>query len=285
MIKDLAKKIAFAEKIITAALTLCAERSERLELAYSGGKDSDVLLHLSRRVADKLNLSATLRPIYKNTTIDPKGTKSRAIEAGCEVSTPKFTFAQLIQRKGLPSRFVRFCCEFLKEYPIEPRVLVGVRSSESVKRQMLYKEPEYCRTYRGGKKVRQYMPLLNWTDEDIEAYIEAEGIHCHPLYYDENGSFHVERRLGCLGCPLQSEGNRINALRENPWLLRFYAFNLRKYFSAHPTSAITHRWEGNVYKAIYYNIRFREIPATNLLFEPNYKDVLETFFKISLPIY
>lgn len=81
-----------------------------IELAYSGGKDSDVILQLTKEAGIRY------RAIYKNTTIDPPGTIAHVKEMGVEILRPKENFFQLIAKKGFPSRFSRFCCEALKEY-------------------------------------------------------------------------------------------------------------------------------------------------------------------------
>ena len=41
-----------------------------------------------------------------------------------------------------------------------------------------------------------FLPILEWTDEDVDEFINAYNIQCAPVYYDEEGKFHVERRLG-----------------------------------------------------------------------------------------
>ena len=70
-----------------------------IELSYSGGKDSDVILELVKMAGLKV------RVIYKNTTIDPPGTIKHCKEVGAEIVNPRTTFLQLIRKKGYPSRF------------------------------------------------------------------------------------------------------------------------------------------------------------------------------------
>ena len=148
-----------------------------IELSYSGGKDSDVILELTKMAG------IPYRAIYKSTTIDPPGTIAHAREMGAEVVRPKKSFFQLISEKGLPSRLSRWCCSELKEYKICDRAILGIRRSESTKRAERYKEPEACRVYSAKEKVKQYFPILEWTDRDVEEFIKERGIKCHPLYY------------------------------------------------------------------------------------------------------
>lgn len=186
-----------------------------IELAYSGGKDSDVILELSK-MAD-----VDVVPIYRQTSIDPPGTTKHVKEMGVEVRRPTARMFDLIEKYGPPTRRRRFCCEKLKEYPIHSRVIIGVRRSESPAREKRYNEPESCRIYSGGKHVRQYYPLLWWTDGDVERFINERGIVCHPLYYDSDGKFHVERRLGCLGCPMSQSGARMSFIQYPKMLARW----------------------------------------------------------------
>lgn len=62
-----------------------------VELSYSGGKDSDVILALAKMAG------INFRAIYKNTTIDPPGTITHCKENGVEIVRPKQTFFELIQ--------------------------------------------------------------------------------------------------------------------------------------------------------------------------------------------
>ena len=85
-----------------------------------------------------------------------------------------------------------------------------------------YKEPEVCRVYSKKEKVRQYLPILDWTSEDISEFVSERGIKCHPLYYDEHGNFHPERRLGCMCCPLKSKRLRLREFEQYPKMIKFY---------------------------------------------------------------
>lgn len=156
-----------------------------IELAYSGGKDSDVILQLAKEAGIRY------RAIYKNTTIDPPGTIAHVKEMGVEILRPKENFFQLIAKKGFPSRFSRFCCEVLKEYKVLDKTVIGVRKAESRARKERYNEPTECR-YFGAKKeenhVEQIYPILEWTDEDVRDFILDRDLKLAPLYYDTGGA-------------------------------------------------------------------------------------------------
>lgn len=227
MREDLQRKVKFAVSVIKSAAKAAKKHDQPLEICYSCGKDSDVILELAK-IAE-----VDYKAIYKITTIDPPGTIKHAIEHGVELVRPKESFFQLICRKGLPSRKVRFCCEELKEYRIYDYAVVGIRREESKKRKELYKEPEQCRIYANKDEVRQYLPILEWTNRDVEEFIKERQIKCHPLYYDENGRIDVTRRLGCMCCPLTSKRKRIEEFKKRPKMVRQYVRNARYYFDNH----------------------------------------------------
>ena len=171
------------------------------------------------------------RSIYKVTTIGPPQTIAHAREMGAEVIRPEKTFFQLISEKGFPSRFQRFCCSVLKEYKVCDRAIQGIRRSESRKRAEKYKEPEVCRVYSAKEKVKVYLPILEWTDQDVAEFIKERNIKCHPLYYS-GGQFDVTKRLGCMGCPLASRKKRIQFFKENPKWLKAWIRAGQKFFTS-----------------------------------------------------
>ena len=207
MTEELQKKVDRAIRLLQSI-----PQDGDIEISYSSGKDSDVILELAKMAG------IPYRAIYKNTTIDPPGTIAHAREVGAEVINPQKTFFQLIAKKGFPSGHSRFCCSILKEYKICDRAIQGIRRSESKKRAERYKEPERCRVYSAKEKVKQYLPILEWTDQDVEEFIKERNIKCHPLYY-RGGQFDVTQRLGCMGCPLASRKKSIRFFKDNPrWL-------------------------------------------------------------------
>ena len=216
MTEQLQKKIDRAIKLLQAAGKKAAEIGQPVEVCYSGGKDSDVILELAKMAG------INYRAIYKNTTIDPPGTIKHARERGAEIVQPKKTFRELLEQKGWPSRRVRFCCSELKEYKILDYAVVGIRRDESYKRAKLYKEPEMCRVYSAKEKTRQYLPILDWTLDDVRDFLEYRNITCAPRYYDEDGVFHPERRLGCMCCPMQNRRQRIREFELYPNMVKIY---------------------------------------------------------------
>lgn len=277
MTSELSKKVERAIKLIQLA---APSDGSPVEVAYSGGKDSDVILELTRMAG------INYRAIYKNTTIDPPGTIAHAKEKGVEIMRPKKTFLQLVEQKGFPSRFARFCCEWLKEYKILDKVIIGIRKAESTKRKARYNEPTECRFF-GSKKehVEAIYPLLDWSNNDISEFVTERKLKCHPLYYDENGDFHVERRLGCMGCPLASRKKRLEEFKKHPGMVKAYIRAGQKFLNAHPESKSSRRYDCNAFDWFYRDLFFDsqadwEDSRVSLFPLEDSKTLIEKYFNI-----
>lgn len=275
--EELQKKIDRSIKLLQS---IKPKDDQPIELAYSGGKDSDVILQLAKEAG--INYKA----IYKNTTIDPLGTKQYAISKGVEFRNARMGFFEMVRKKGYPTRMGRFCCEMLKEYKILDKCIIGVRKEESKARDKRYQEPTKC-LFLGNKKehVEAIYPILEWTSQDVKDFIEDRDIKCHPLYYDELGNFHVERRLGCVGCPLTSKQKRIEEFKKQPKMVVAWINAGKKYLETHPNcQAIKHY--GDVYTMFYSNLyskSYQQIDDENGFFgKPDYKHFLEQLFNIQL---
>lgn len=276
---DLQNKIDFAIKLLQSIPT----DSGPIEISYSGGKDSDVILELAKMAG------IPYRAIYKNTTIDPPGTIKHCKENGVEIIQPKKSFFQLVRENGSPTRWSRFCCRYLKEYKVLDRAVQGIRREESVKRALRYKEPEVCRTYPKGEKVRVYLPILEWTNDDVARFISERGIKCHPLYYDESGNFHVERRLGCMICPLMSKSKLRDRYMEHPMFLKIMINAYQEFYAKHPL-AKSHKRFKDAYDERFYSLFCKNMEdfstkVTGGMFPETAIDpkaFLEYYFKIDL---
>lgn len=244
---ELEKKVNRAVRLIKNTV---GERT--VEVSYSGGKDSDVILELAKMSGVKY------RAIYKNTTIDPPGTIAHCKENGVEIMNPTIRFFDLVAKKGFPTRRARFCCEKLKEYKVMDMAIQGIRRSESTARAKRYSssDPIICRMY-GSKKnhVNVILPILDWTDEDVAEFLEERKVKAHPLYYDELGNFHPERRLGCLGCPL-SPKSAIEDFKQYPNLLKAWLRAGLVWWETHPNTK-SHQKFSDIYEQLVQDLFYR----------------------------
>jgi len=166
------------------------EPPEGYYVAYSGGKDSDVVLHLVQKSGVKYDAHHHL------TTCDPPElVKHVKKQADVEIERPKETMWQIIRRKGLPPRRkARFCCELLKEHGGEGRIVVtGVRWSESTQRSKR-KMIEKC--FKSSLNRRFLNVIIDWSTTDVWQYIRQQEIETCSLY-SEGFS-----RIGCVLCPM-----------------------------------------------------------------------------------
>lgn len=200
-------------------------------LAFSGGKESVVLLDLTKRV------KARHTAHYHSSPIDPppliKFIKDEYPEVVFE--RPVVNFWKAFHKKGFPLRTKRWCCEYIKEWGgANGVVLTGLRSAESIrrrKRQMVELKPRGTRFSKAPRLMIH--PIILWQESDVWEYIYTYKVKYCPLY-DEGF-----KRLGCVMCPLASPENRLREYLRFPktgrsWLhafVRLYNANKEKYNS------------------------------------------------------
>ena len=276
--EDLQKKIGQSVKLLQS---VGARTEGPIEIAYSGGKDSDVILQLAKEAG------ISYRAIYKNTTIDPPGTIKHVQAGGVEIIRPKLTFFQLVAKKGFPNRRMRFCCEVLKEYKVLDKAVIGVRKSESTRRKNRYTEPTQCRYFGRTKTpknhVEQIYPILDWTDEDVLNFVTDRKLALAPVYYTEDGTIDVTRRLGCMCCPLMSDKKRIEAFLARPRMVKVYIRAGQKYLATHQHTKTAQRFS-DVYEWFARDVLCASEKEWQKLQEEqhDYKAYLEQYFNIQL---
>ena len=130
-------------------------------VAFSGGKDSMVILDLVKRAGVKYDAHHNL------TTVEPPELIYFIRDNYPEVITehPKETMWQLIERNMVPpTRLMRYCCQELKEHGGEGRVVItGIRHQESTQRSHRM-EQEAC-THRNGKSFLHI--IIDWSEDDV----------------------------------------------------------------------------------------------------------------------
>lgn len=161
-------------------------------LAYSGGKDSEVILSLAREAGVRHTAE------YNVTTIDQPELVRFIKREHPEVhwNRPKKSMMARIVDRNPPTRLARWCCEEYKEHGGDGYAkVIGVRAAESARRAKLWKQVVPNRKREGGDTV-YICPIVYWTDANVWAYHKLRGLkHCE--LYDQG-----MKRLGCIGCPL-----------------------------------------------------------------------------------
>jgi phosphoadenosine phosphosulfate reductase len=191
--RPLEKKIAQAIAIIQEYEPKAMELSpDGYYVAFSGGKDSIVLLDLFRRAGVKH------KAYYNNTTIDPPELVRfiRKNYADVAWNNPEIGLISIVEKWGYPTQKVRWCCEIFKEHGGEGLFKsIGVRGPESPRRKGLW------RVLNNHTKNNSPIlcPIVYWTDDDIWNYIRQNNMAYCELY--DQGF----KRLGCVGCPMGNQ--------------------------------------------------------------------------------
>lgn len=223
------------EKMAIERIRMASEMSlhhykKPLVCAYSGGKDSDVLLELFKRsgipfevhnshtTADAPQTVRHIREVFRKLKLE--GIK-------CEIEIPTYkgeptSMWKLIPEKLMPpTRLVRYCCSVLKETGCANRyIATGVRWDESTARMQREEFEKIANKKKDKEKFTITMlmndndkrrrmnelcmqqkkmvvnPIIDWTHRDVWEYISSEKIETCELYqcgYD---------RVGCIGCPM-----------------------------------------------------------------------------------
>jgi phosphoadenosine phosphosulfate reductase len=165
------------------------EPPEGYYVAFSGGKDSVVILDLVKRSGAKFDAH------YNITGIDPPELVRfiRDVHPEVKRNRPEITMWKLIVKKqSPPTRIARYCCQYLKERGgLNRRIITGVRWQESNRRRKR-KMIDVC--FKDSRKSYIH-PIIDWLEKDIWDYIHENKVPYCSLY-DEGF-----KRLGCIGCP------------------------------------------------------------------------------------
>jgi phosphoadenosine phosphosulfate reductase len=183
-------------------------------VAFSGGKDSCVLLELVKKSLPKGSFAV----VFGDTGMefcDTYNIVAKMKEQCAKDEIPFYTAGADFAPHdawglfGPPSRALRWCCWVHKSAPQTLKLrqvlsknnytglaFVGVRAHESAKR------AEYDYENYGKKQRGQYSynPILEWTSAEVWLYLYANNVIINDAY--KKGS----ARVGCICCPMGSGG-------------------------------------------------------------------------------
>ena len=168
---------------------------------FSGGKDSLVTLDLAIRSGIK-NVVFCDTTIEFRETLDYIDDVEKYYDIKIErVAAPR-PFFDLVHKIGFPTRTMRWCCKVYKFSPLAifakqnkiTSYITGLRREESSRRKNYKKnDANYL------IKARQINPIIDWSEQEVWAFIEKYSLPNNPLY---KLGF---KRVGCWPCPFKTK--------------------------------------------------------------------------------
>ena len=239
--KKMLNSVELLQKAEKIALNYDAENG--YYLAFSGGKDSQALFHMTQLAGVRFRGHMNL------TSVDPpeviRFVKKNYPEV--ELLKPgKSIFQIAVEKQILPTMRVRWCCAEYKETAGAGKVtLIGIRKAESARRSKRneveisnrkfsgnldgldeYRQEQKAKRARRkskeqgvnitnadeeqtlgcihGKESLLVSPIIYWTEQDVWEFLNDVVRVPHCSLYDEGW-----HRIGCIGCPMSSHKQKM----------------------------------------------------------------------------
>lgn len=286
----LRKKMEYTIQLLQKAekIALSYDQEDGFYLAFSGGKDSQALLHMAQLAGVKFRAHMNLTSVDPPEVIRFVRTNYKEVEL---IKPHKSIFQMAVEKQILPTQRVRWCCAEYKEMAGAGKVtLIGIRHKESSRRAKRneveisshkfsgnlddleeYRQEQKAKRARrrskkdgvnitnaddeqtlgciNGKESLLISPIINWSERDVWEFLNDVVSVPHCSLYDEGW-----KRIGCIGCPM---GSRKQKLFEN----KRYPHVKRNWIKA--IKAIR---SGGVFRNeyIWWNIRNNWKPVANV---------------------
>lgn len=220
------------------AIIELVRRSALFVVNHSGGKDSQAMYLALRNLVPASQLvivHADLGEVEWGGAVD----HIRATTRGERLETcrARRTLLDMIRERGMfPSPQQRQCTSDLKRGPIERTIraitrerkeagleawglvvnCMGMRAQESPGRSKLTTFKLNAGNSKAGREWYDWLPIHDWTTEQVFDVIKASGQQPHPIYAAGMS------RFSCCFCIMSSERDLRTAARLNPELYRTY---------------------------------------------------------------
>ena len=262
--EGLRKKMLHSVELLQKAekIALNYDAKNGYYLAFSGGKDSQALFHMTQLAGVKFCGHMNL------TSVDPpeviRFVKKNYPEV--ELIKPgKSIFQHAIEKQILPTMRVRWCCAEYKETAGAGKVtLIGIRKAESSRRAKRneveinnrkfsgdldgldeYRQEQRAKRARRkskeqgvnitnaddeqtlgcihGKESLLISPIIYWTEKDVWEFLNDVVRVPHCSLYDEGW-----HRIGCIGCPMSSHRQKMIENKRYPHIKRGWIKAIKK---------------------------------------------------------
>ncbi len=252
----LRKKMLYSVELLQKAekIALNYDAENGYYLAFSGGKDSQALYHITQLAGVRFHGHMNL------TSVDPpeviRFVKKNYPEVQL-IKPKKSIFSLAVEKQILPTMRVRWCCAEYKETAGAGKVtLIGIRKAESARRAKRNEVEINNRKFSGtlesldeyrqelkakrarrksqkdgvnitnadqeqtlgcisGKESLLISPIIHWTEKDVWEFLNEVIEVPHCSLYDEGW-----HRLGCIGCPMSSRKQKMIENQRYPHVKR-----------------------------------------------------------------
>lgn len=253
---ELRKKMEYTLQLLQKAekIALSYDQEDGFYLAFSGGKDSQALLHMAQLAGVKFRAHMNLTSVDPPEVIRFVRTNYKEVELN---KPHKSIFRIAVEKQILPTQRVRWCCAEYKENAGAGKVtLIGIRRKESSRRAKRneveisnrkfsgslddfeeYRQEQKAKRARrrskkdgvnitnadneqtlgciNGKESLLISPIINWSERDVWEFLNDVVSVPHCSLYDEGW-----KRIGCIGCPMSSRKQKLFEIKRYPHVKR-----------------------------------------------------------------